>query len=1590
MAKKMINAFSAGEVSPYVYGRADNELYDKACLKMENFLPLEYGGATRRPALKFLTSGLGKKVLIPFISSTDETFLLEFTENNLAIYTNNGDLKESFETDFLEEELYQIRYVQLNKKLFFTHPNHNIYELTDFNSDFLFNPLDFKHPPLLEINDTDINIRTSAHTGSTTLTASSPFFDAGHVGSYMVFRSPRTFTNEAVPKSTSSVVKHFAYNSNTFVSGVTDSILASDSNFRVETTGIWDGKVILQRSFDNSTFEDYITIGDTTGSEDDSGDQKNFTFASTEEEPDNSYLRIKFIGGTDAHSHATGCTASIIIDNPYHYATVKIIEYTDSKNVNAEVIANFQYDIGDFDVNFDTTASEVTAGNRVFSKTSFDDIAFSGSNTTVDITDSSLVKLDASGSDLSSQWNTLTTVAALPNAGDRTYKESQIVDLCFGNNKIWILDKSAQVHTLSFNTTTAHEFDYNGIAFNVQSDFRALDDNLMTIKKENRGGTSDTGRLYNDNFESRKRVHSISYDPSNNSHPIAILGGKNTLWREGSSTSKYNRVRSYYYSYISSSTSAYYVRLDANAYAQMKVCFYNESGSKKSLTNQEDKLTGASTDHICISSKAWSKGDTINSWCVPRSVHYFANVVTIDYMDFNLRWLKREGDGRGLNVTNVYEFSSSSDTAPKLISQVGRNYKKGLFYGGDRTQESQRAYRDEYYKASPDFNTSVPTSNYTTGLKRNQLYNGYIYYDDDIKQQNKLNPSRVFFEYDNSSNVTSDTNLMGMFSTTTHVYGLRSDMVMFKYEDTETERYYYVNKTYTKGSDTTTTLENNGTLVEEFPVMTNWYEAAFSKYRGYPNDLAFYENRLVFAGTKQEPNTVHLSRIDDFNNFTLGTTATHALRLTINSGQQNPIKWIVGGRELFIGTDSNEWTLSSGSPSQALTPTQFGFKRRSQYGASNTNAVFVNSAVLFMMRQNKKLREWYLQDNQEDYLAQDLAFIAEHITGDGIKQIAVQTQPTTVVWMVRDDGELIGLTYERETKTVAWHRQKFDGLVESVAVLPSKNNEDEVFVAVKIENTPPSTNTTTSYSLGTPPVITFTHDNHGFSNGDSVVLRNFQVSSDFVEVTTHNNKLFTVSDVTTNTFRLKDISDTYVYTPAFNVKSIGLNSDNQQYLGTYTLVRGNGSISDTTSRWAFSTSTGSPTGEFSVDSGKWRFGVGSNFSMAVSSSPSTPSFPWDVTAWTNGTTGTSPFNNTAWADGSGREATTGNNVYVASLANDEGLTKRICAKLDNINWGTNYLTQYKGLDFYTEDNSNVNIDLDFSTVENNTYTANETNGDWTIRASNGGIVVIKDDQVRIKAVTDSSQTSQVSVVDALVEGDKYKLTYTVDATLGDPAMIGGTSPNNSHTTNSAETFINLKSTVGTHNVTFTAHTATGADGDPINFTIIKKGAGGSTDQILSNLKLERVRSKIGDLDHLNGKTVTAISNGTILSDSLVVRDAEVSITETSSDVYVGLPYTSTLAPLYHNIAYRNGTTLGNKTSIQRAVVRFKDTLSAKVGQTETNTDPVKFASTTALNNEDAEVWLENANEFLKTTFIIQDKPFPCTVLAMIVDVEGTA
>ena len=241
---------------------------------------------------------------------------------------------------------------------------------------------------------------------------------------------------------------------------------------------------------------------------------------------------------------------------------------------------------------------------------------------------------------------------------------------------------------------------------------------------------------------------------------------------------------------------------------------------------------------------------------------------------------------------------------------------------------------------------------------------------------------------------------------------------------------------------------------------TDWSLGAFSDTTGHPSCVSFFEQRLVFAATLNNPQTVYFSKSGDYENMDAnigGTVADDdAIIYTIASNQVNAIRFMAAGRTLIIGTAGGEFTVSGGGDNDAVTPTNILIKKQSNHGAANTDAIAVANATLFLQRAKRKIRELAYNFDVDGYTAPDLTILAEHITEGGIVEMAYQEEPLAIIWCVRNDGELIALTYQREQEVVAWHRHVFGGafgsskaVCESVAVIPTEDSEYELYMIIK-------------------------------------------------------------------------------------------------------------------------------------------------------------------------------------------------------------------------------------------------------------------------------------------------------------------------------------------------------------------------------------------------------------------------------------------------------------------------------------------------------------------------------------------------------------
>ena len=1334
MAKKVINAFNSGEVSPNSHARFDTELYNRACIKLENFIPMQVGGVERRPAGKFLSElDNVKNVMYPFVFNNSNTYNLIFQPTLLLVY-KDYELIASLTTPYSESELYELKMIQSADIVFITHPNHPVKQLKRTSSDaFSFNDFEYKFPPLIDESDNTLSITdvtTNAHKTAgerVTLTANANLFSPVYIGTQFLIKQLRDKQNAVYIKN------------NVTASFIGDAVNASFSNWEFSTNGSGKGKITILRSLDGGiNYEEYVQIGDTTG-----GTTKNFTFASTEPEPANSLLKVRFSHNADGYDF------ELKVADPYAYGLVTVESTTGTSTAPSDtcvavVNSPLLYSTDSFAKVWQASVSSfANAGDFFIKKGDFITTADSNLSSieitgATDSTTATLTKSDGA------HGLTVDDTITVANASDVTYN---------GTFKIQSVGDSG-AHTGNTLTYTLPTFPTSAAPSSETAGKQKL------VQFTTTSGI-DTGDSSSANLN---HVKDIAEFPIGNSNYIVTLSQKG--FNDGATVSG-NQVSDTpsfldFYEISNSGTSS----LSMTAKGHIDLSSGSDTNDSTALgieyfdghfyigfARQSDNTVTASapyirfkkytvpTDITSITNSSITHVSTVTHYPPTGINNYSSDISLYGNLGAGFNTKSRRTTtalGAGFDGSNYFIHFAYLYLAPtKHGSSI--NYQAIRYYpasGNISAFDNEQKYNGGH--------THVFTGSQAQGLFAQYSRLGFGHsgsFQQDFEGLHDYVDTKKFdsgslLALNNVDKVLEKRNSDSSFSVITaepkiplpnldwvgytrnqdtgKMICVTADGKFIEVAGTGSTEYYQALVDF-DSSPAFATDFNLGRLQQLNPFGFEFQELAFSDRLGYPHSVSIFENRLCFGGTDTSPNTLWLSRSNDLDNFQTGTEANASMRLSINSNTIDEIEWLCSASNLVIGTTSNEWTLGAGSDQLAITPTQFNIRRRSSYGSNNIQAMLVNASVIFTMRQGEKIREWIDQNTVNVFLASDLTAIADHITSGGMLQFAVQTQPETIIWSIRNDGTLLGLTYEKESDTFAWHRHSFkdtDGstaTVESVSVLPTRNGEDSVYVIIK---------------------------------------------------------------------RASD---------------------------------------------------------------------------------------------------------------------------------------RVYLKLDSRNWGTTYTSQYSGLDQYAEYASFTGSTLGSHTVSS--LVSDATNDYVTVTTAQKHNL---------------SQGDGITIAGASTSGVDPNGTHTVHEIVSDTQFR----------------FLLTVSSGATHTGTITC-----------------------TDE---------------KLKHFANKSVTYKVNGVKATGTVDASNYTLAIgSQTNASVFVGVPYTSTLAPLY----IQSQATLGSKKPVQKATIRFKDTVSAKAGQTETTTDPVIFEGNSALYTEDVEVWLSNANEFLQTIYVVQDEPQPCTVLAMIANVE---
>lgn len=256
------------------------------------------------------------------------------------------------------------------------------------------------------------------------------------------------------------------------------------------------------------------------------------------------------------------------------------------------------------------------------------------------------------------------------------------------------------------------------------------------------------------------------------------------------------------------------------------------------------------------------------------------------------------------------------------------------------------------------------------------------------------------------------------------------------------------------GQTTSTTLVDQGggdVVAPDLGKTPPIFDAVFSTTGDYPGAVSYYEQRRVFAGTTNAPQTLWATKSGTESNmsYSLPTLDNDRIKFRVAAREANTIRHIVPLQQLVLLTSAAEWRVTSVN-SDAVTPASVSVKPQSYVGANGVQPVLVNNNLLYAAARGGHVREMAYSWQANGYVTGDASLRAPHLfDGFDIVDMAYVKAPYPIVWAVSSSGKLLGLTYVPEQQVGAWHQHDTrNGAFESVAAV-AEGNEDVLYAVVR-------------------------------------------------------------------------------------------------------------------------------------------------------------------------------------------------------------------------------------------------------------------------------------------------------------------------------------------------------------------------------------------------------------------------------------------------------------------------------------------------------------------------------------------------------------
>lgn len=229
------------------------------------------------------------------------------------------------------------------------------------------------------------------------------------------------------------------------------------------------------------------------------------------------------------------------------------------------------------------------------------------------------------------------------------------------------------------------------------------------------------------------------------------------------------------------------------------------------------------------------------------------------------------------------------------------------------------------------------------------------------------------------------------------------------------------------------------------------FSCTLSDAGDYPAAVGYFEQRRIFAGSNLRPQNIWMTATGTDSNMTyhLPLQDTDRISFAVAARDLNQIQHIVPLQQLIALTSAAEWRVSPLN-SDAITPSSISVRPQSYIGASKVQPEIINTNLLYAAARGGHVRELSYDYTAGGYITGDISIRAPHLFAEDnvVTDMALTKSPDPILWCVRQDGVLLGLSYVPEQKIGAWFTYRTDGRFESAAVVQEGLN-DYLYVVVE-------------------------------------------------------------------------------------------------------------------------------------------------------------------------------------------------------------------------------------------------------------------------------------------------------------------------------------------------------------------------------------------------------------------------------------------------------------------------------------------------------------------------------------------------------------